>query len=182
VAISIGSFQISRNSIVLQFVPAVVAYLILQMQMDTVRSVEMRVAFSQLFEKWSAGAAAEDMHLLVHSPMPIYWNIHGGAGRSTNRPSTWIVSLIISISMMTLLAIGALAFEVQAYYLLYEADLVGSASLNISAAAAAFFVVGFIAYNVVLVISGAPSTSPAPPWVMQKVSLTRFRRSRNGLG
>jgi hypothetical protein len=90
VTITIGSFQISRNSIVLQFVPVLVAYLILQMTMDTTRNVEMRAAFSELFAKWSAEAGAHDMDLLLHSPMPVYWNV-AGAGKSGNRPRAWIV-------------------------------------------------------------------------------------------
>lgn len=124
--ISIGSFQITRSSLALVFLPMIVAFLLLQSIMDTEKAARVGTAFSETFKLWSEKARENDLDALLFSPAPLYWNTTGVV-----KPlNSWFdpidtVETVAGLSLLFATLIGALAFEAQAYYILYPTHTSG---------------------------------------------------------
>jgi hypothetical protein len=122
VEVSIGAFRITRNSAPLTFIPVIVAYLYFQLILDSVKLSELIAAFKAVFEKWSANAASNGLGLFISPAMPIYWNFSMSAPPSVKKRHNKLEDGI-SILLITTMLLGVLAFEGQAFYLLFNSNL-----------------------------------------------------------
>ena len=75
---SVASFSFHKGSVVLQVVPAVVAYLFLQIITDSIRLADMGIAFRRLFGRWLGGREYPGPAALLCRP-------HQYIGTSSNR-------------------------------------------------------------------------------------------------
>lgn len=125
--ITIGSFQLSSGSVVLVFIPGLVAYLYLQAVDQTTTLDSVQIAFTEALSKWSAEAEKNDLDLLAFPSMALYWSSGVTNGYTDNR--SWLESFKgwTSSIILIVVQIGVFAFEGLAYYKLYR----GSALHNI---------------------------------------------------
>ena len=115
--ISLYSFQIGKGSVVLQFLPVFVAYLLLQVMRDTMYLGVLSAAFSAAFEKWSPEAVSNDLDLLVQASLPFFWKLDRrekeGYGVLDKEESQ------LGFTFWAFIVAGVYVFEIQAFYLLY---------------------------------------------------------------
>jgi len=134
--ISVGSFSIHQGSVVLRFVPAVVAYLFLQIITDSIRLADMDIAFRQLFSRWlgwkeylKTGNFTETDNFIqtggfIMPATPLYWNIKQSLPkRDTIQYRRYALEYSASSWFTAALVAGVLAFEAHAYYVLYNRQL-----------------------------------------------------------
>jgi hypothetical protein len=145
--ISIGSFQISSGSLVIIFVPALVAYLYLQAISDSTQLDTQQIAFTAALAKWSAKAEQNDLDLLIAPSQALYWSVSASGGYEENRTwldnlSKWTSNIVLLITMLTVFT-----FEGWAYYKLYRSPITHDVAWIISACIAFFcLVAGFILF------------------------------------
>jgi hypothetical protein len=119
VVLQVASFHIYKGSVVLIFIPAIVSYLYLQMNIDSTRLKNLQEVFTQVFRRWNEKAEENDLDVWVKPPQAIYWNVGGSAFRSTNRVPSDTVEGVASYILGPIFILGVLAFEAQAYYALF---------------------------------------------------------------
>lgn len=118
---SVASFSFHKGSVVLQVVPAVVAYLFLQIVTDSIRLADMGNAFRHLFSRWLGERGRPETGGFIMPATPLYWTIKQSLP-STNTiqyrryargywTSSWFTVVLVT---------GILAFEAHAYYVLYN--------------------------------------------------------------
>jgi hypothetical protein len=146
--ISIGSFEISKGSVTLLFIPMLVAYLYFQMQVESVRLYTLRHVFSVAFSKWSSKAAENDLDVFIHPAMPVYWDVYGNAEDKTNRPLTTYVESIAALPFMVVIIVGVVGFEIQAYSSLRRQSSTNHSLWLISASVASFCIIIAFIYNI----------------------------------
>ena len=120
--VTIAEFRITRDSVVFTFLPAIVAYLYFQLLVNSVRTDRLTSLIEAAFKKWSAKGGANDLHAWIVQMSPLYWNVgmptssefQGRADRLEDGVSQGIVIAIL---------FGVLAFEGQAYYILFNPEL-----------------------------------------------------------
>jgi hypothetical protein len=124
---SIGSFSFNKGSIVLQFVPAVVAYLFLQIVTDSIRLADMGTAFRRLFARWLGGKESLKADGLIETSgfimpaTPLYWNIKQSLpSKNIVQYRRYSLEYWTSTGFTVVLVAGILAFEGHAYYILYS--------------------------------------------------------------
>ncbi len=117
--LSIGSFSISRDSIALVFLPAIVSVLFLQTVLDTSKAGRLYGAFSDAFKIWSPKASENKLDLVFDQPQPAYWTPFIPVYDKDDMDSIDKFEDIISSVSMAVVAIGAVVFEGQAYYVLF---------------------------------------------------------------
>jgi hypothetical protein len=118
-SVSIGSFHITRGSIVFNFLPVVVAYLFLQISTDYNKADQLVRAFSGAFSLWSKEAESNDLDLLIQGPMLVYWNPYTGRIRDVNQSTAGRVEFAASAVLTYGILLAILAFEAHAYYALF---------------------------------------------------------------
>jgi hypothetical protein len=130
--ISIGSFHVSKGSVVLTFIPAVVGYLYLEVVLDSQRIDQVNTAFRTAFEVWSVKARAEDLNEFMYGPQPTYWTSLLSGGRNIYRVDTIndITSIIFAIGLL----VGVLLYEGQAYSALFPSHASSFITWSISLA------------------------------------------------
>jgi len=144
VRINLGSFEIVKGSIVLQFIPALVAFLFFQIIVDSARLFTLRRVFGTAFSKWSNEGHVDDLDFFILPNMPVYWDIAGGSESRINRPLARNVELIAATFFMFLILFGLISFEAQAYYLLYRQPSSSQILWLISACVTGFcLIIGF---------------------------------------
>jgi hypothetical protein len=117
---SVASFTFHKGSVVLQVVPAVAAYLFLQIITDSIRLADMGIAFRQLFDKWLGGKRHAETGGFVMPATPLYWNIKQSLpSRSIIQYRRYALQYSASTWFTGVLVAGVLAFEAHAYYVLY---------------------------------------------------------------
>jgi hypothetical protein len=121
--ISIGSFSISRDSIALVFLPAIVAFLFLQMALDTCKTLRLYNAFSAAFEKWFPKGARNELDLVLDQPQPAYWGAFQADFDKAKMDMLDKREYFTSAVFILVIIIGTLAFEAQAYYVLFPAHI-----------------------------------------------------------
>ncbi len=132
--ISIGSFTVSRTSIVLVFLPAVIAFLYVQTLWDSIRTTQLDNAAGEIFKKWSAKASENDLdHLLIPSQM-LFWMTLGDRLQKTNETSSFRLTRTTSTILLLIFILGIFAFEGQAYYALFPSRAYGFYAWAISLA------------------------------------------------
>jgi hypothetical protein len=118
--LTVGSFQVAKDSIVLQAIPPLVAYLYFQSTVYAQSLHSMRQAFSLAFKRWSLAADANDLDAFLFAPMPLHWNVAGGSERPVNAPLVRRVEGIAVGILGPLISLGVWVFEAQAYYKLFS--------------------------------------------------------------
>lgn len=142
VSIGFGSFQLSKGSIVLQFIPVVVSYLLFQTVVNTSRITLLITAFEAALARWAPKAAENDLHgLVVLAPLPLYWNVTFGYDLGANRLINNIAETVTSLAFTLTITLGAIAFEAQAYYVLYHSQLGQNLAWLLSLLASSFCLV-----------------------------------------
>lgn len=119
---SVASFSFHKGSVVLQIVPAVVAYLFLQIIADSMRLADMGIAFRHLFSRWLGGGKAyREVGGFIMPATPLYWNIKQSLpSRGTIQYRRYALEYSASSWFTGVLVVGILAFEAHAYYVLYS--------------------------------------------------------------
>jgi hypothetical protein len=140
--ISISSFQFSRHSVVMIFVPVLVAYLFYQLSIDSTKSDRIGPAFNTTFKLWCPKGADNDLEILVQGPAPLYAN-SSTFSSSKFGSLTEKIEDIASIPFIFVLLLGVLAFEGQAYYVLFSHSILWFVSVVL---AVYFLVLGIIVY------------------------------------
>jgi hypothetical protein len=115
---TLAGFHIDRSSIVLQFIPALIAYLFLQSIVDSVRSGQMQEALRQAFVQWSSPAGRNDLDAYIVPAYPLFWNPGKVEPRAENKLATYRIYRIISVAFLALIVAITLCYEFQAYYVL----------------------------------------------------------------
>jgi hypothetical protein len=122
---SVASFSFHKGSVVLQFVPAVVAYLFLQIITDSIRLADMGFAFRRLFRRWLGGGGRGEGYLgtggFIMPATPLYWTIKQSLpSTDTIQHRRYALQYWASSWFTGVLVAGILAFEAHAYYVLYS--------------------------------------------------------------
>ena len=118
---SVASFSFHKGSVVLQFVPAVVAYLFLQIITDSIRLADMGIAFRRLFGRWLGGGEYPGTGGFIMPATPLYWTIKQSLpSREIIQYRRYALQYWASSWFTGVLVAGILAFEAHAYYVLYS--------------------------------------------------------------
>lgn len=118
---SVASFSFHKGSVVLQFVPAVVAYLFLQIITDSIRLADMGIAFRRLFGRWLGGRGYPGTGGFIMPATPLYWTIKQSLpSRGIIQYRRYALQYWASSWFTGVLVAGILAFEAHAYYVLYS--------------------------------------------------------------
>ncbi len=118
---SVASFSFHKGSVVLQFVPAVVAYLFLQIVTDSIRLADMGKVFRQLFDRWLGGRGYPETGGFIMPATPLYWTIKQSLpSRDTIQYRRYARQYWASSWFTVVLVVGILAFEAHAYYVLHS--------------------------------------------------------------
>jgi hypothetical protein len=118
-SISIGSFVVARGSVALVFLPTLAAYIFFQIATDLSRFNQLLRIFSAVYKIWREKAVENDLEVPLIGPVPLYWNPIGTTYSAANRYTSDKIEMVGSITLMIAVAIGIIAFEAQAYYVLY---------------------------------------------------------------
>jgi hypothetical protein len=116
--LSIGSFSLSKGSIALSFLPAVVSFLFMQIIFDTRKVNRLDRAFSETFKIWSPKASENELDHILGEPQPIYWNTRFPLYIKNVDSLDKIEENSVTIVML-IITFGFAVFEGQAYYALY---------------------------------------------------------------
>jgi hypothetical protein len=150
------SFQLSRNSLVFTFLPALVAYLYLQMIFDTIRLDRMSYTYEAAFKRWSSKASDNDLDLWISPTQPIYWNIGGAV--SSHRAAYDKIEVFAVYCLWFLILLGVLGFEVQAFYILFNANLSKDIPWFISVSISFSFILCTASYTIAYMLTNEEGT------------------------
>lgn len=117
VRVSLGAFQVNRNSIVFVFLPALIAYLYLQTILDSVRVDRTNYTYEAAFKEWSSKASAKGLHWWITPIQPAYWNI-GARPKPTFKNTHDSIEKWISWVLWLIILLGVPGFEIQAFHVL----------------------------------------------------------------
>jgi ABC-type maltose transport system permease subunit len=121
-SITIASFRVVQHSVVLQFIPGLVSYLYFQVYVDTVQITSLYRVFTFTFRRWRPDAERNDLDSLIIPSLPLFWNPVAGRIRPENsRPKDKLEEWASTI-FVTVILVGVLAFEAQAYYALFRSN------------------------------------------------------------
>ena len=118
--ITIGSFHLTRGSVVLIFLPALVSYLYLQIASDTVKGTRVFEAFNSAEKIWTPKAEENNLDYLLLGPQPIFINPFSGWISQTHMRSVDKLEDRASGVFLVIYHLGVLAFSIQAYYVLFS--------------------------------------------------------------
>jgi hypothetical protein len=118
---ALSGFHIDRSSVVFQALPALVAYLYMQVLTDSTESSDLRDVFTHVFARWSPQAEQNDLDVFLKPAYPLYWRLAWNA-REENRLSYDRVRSAIGWVFAIIVLIGTLGFEAQAYYALFSGN------------------------------------------------------------
>jgi hypothetical protein len=118
-SISIGSFAISRGTVILDFMPALAAYFFLQVIADWGKVNQLTKVLKATFQAWSKKAEENDLDVFLLGSVPLYWDPQSGYTKATNIYPADRVQTVATNTTMVVILLGILAFEAQAYYVLF---------------------------------------------------------------
>lgn len=121
VRVSLGAFQVNRNSIVFVFLPALIAYLYLQVILDSVRVDRTNYTYEAAFQVWSSKASAKGLHWWITPTQPAYWNI-GARPKEQFKNIHDHIETAISWVLWVIILLGVPGFEIQAFHVLSSHD------------------------------------------------------------
>ena len=116
---TLAGFSISKGSITLQFIPALISYLYLQVNTDSTRISYLHRTLGFTMARWSALAEENDLDVLIRPYYPLYYRPHwtsGSVGRYRGDKATSIASGVLGMMVQII----PLAFTVQAYWVLFQ--------------------------------------------------------------
>lgn len=117
--ITVASLQVSKHSLVFELTPAFIAYLYLQVAIESNRASRVRGAYMAAFDKWLPGNKETEIHFLAEPPQPPYWSF-SEYNLPANISRADAADVRVTVFPIILFLIGALAFELIAYYYLYH--------------------------------------------------------------
>jgi hypothetical protein len=116
--LNIGSFHVTKDSVVLLFLPAVISFLYLQTVLDTLKAWRLKTVFSYVFDLWLPDSTENGISHFLYGPSPAYWATFDApnVGRSDqfDKGESGANSLFRGI-----IVFGTFVFETQAYYVLF---------------------------------------------------------------
>jgi hypothetical protein len=118
-SVIVASFIVVRGSVVLYFLPVLVAYILYQNCTDSNKSRQLGVIYKEIFKLWSEKAEKNDLDVPLLGPSPLYWNVSLGKGRAENTYPSNKVEIVGSRALTVAIFLGIIYFEGQAYYLLF---------------------------------------------------------------
>ena len=71
----------------LDFLPALAAYMLYQVITDATKADQLQNIFAEAFKLWSEKAETNDLDTILTGPAPLYWNPLGGTNRTINTVS-----------------------------------------------------------------------------------------------
>lgn len=117
--LSIGSFKISRNSITLTFLPGVISFFFMQIILDSAKVNRLYYIFFAVFKIWSPEGSINELDQLLDQPLPTYWSMSSTSIEHQDRLDK--LEIVSSTMLLWAVIIGVIAFEGQAYYVLFPA-------------------------------------------------------------
>lgn len=153
--ITLGVFKIGRGSVAVVLIPALVAYLYLQIYFDSIRINRMRRVFRETFSYWSSLAAASELDMYVLPRFYLFWSPGLGAKfQKGNEPRVEGLVRFTGMTLMLVIVTGLIAFEIQAYAVLRKPESPEFNILWIASLCIAAFCIGVTAIYGVLVPTG----------------------------
>lgn len=136
-ALTLGGFTIAAGSVVIVFIPALTAYVSFQVIRDTIRFKSLQMAFLESFKLWRRVGYYNDLDLLVLPGQAAFWDFT----QVSRNYSDWRGSVIEWGEEIAagVIATAVIAFEAQAYYILYTHRGTNIILWIISAAITLFF-------------------------------------------
>jgi hypothetical protein len=117
--ITIFSFAIPKHSVAIQFIPAVVAFLYVQMVQDSIQINRSRVAFSKAFDLWSKSSKSLELSTYILPSSSLYWSPFMDDVRTPPSEDEAIIYRI-GVSFEAIFLILLVAFLGQAYFTLFS--------------------------------------------------------------
>jgi hypothetical protein len=134
--LTIAEFKITRGSVVLVTIPAIVSYLFAQIALDTQRAAQANAAFAAAFSMWSAKAGENELEQLLYRPQPLYWTAITRDPKGDNLYRLDRMHDLSSVIFAIILIVAIVAFEVHAYFATFSSHhyiyILWGASLCIS--------------------------------------------------
>jgi hypothetical protein len=147
VNVTISSFRVTKGSVILDILPALVAFLFLQSVIDAIKADHVVKASWIAAYLWSEKFSTNDLDTLIHGPSPLYWSSNFlGSTRDENTYRSDKVHLVAGLTFLLVLWLAVIVFEAHAYYVLFPSSLaLWSVSL--------FFTIGCLALSVATLIA-----------------------------
>jgi hypothetical protein len=117
--ITIGSFTITRNSVILVFLPAFVAYFFFQIVADQNRLNQLLDMYFEAASLWTPKGKENDIATPLLGSAPLYWNAFSGFYYKNNTYLSDKIEAAGSVVLMIFVLSGGVALEAQAYYVLF---------------------------------------------------------------
>ena len=136
--IQVASFTVARNSLVLVFLPAFVAYFFFQVTADHNRIFQLEDLYEQAFLLWCEKGGKNDLDTPLLGPSPLYWNVTADHYYVENISRADKIENFGGLVMMVVIFFGIIAFEGQAYYIIFTSKNLEIAAGVISAAVTIF--------------------------------------------
>ena len=127
-AVTIFTVGIPKHSIIAQLIPAVVAFVYLQIIRDGIDVNRSRIAFSTAFELWSKRSRANELDEYIWPPSRLYWSPFI-RDRSKELDFAHRKKGPVGGSLEAMFSVLFLAFLGQAYYILFVPHLNKSLAL-----------------------------------------------------
>jgi hypothetical protein len=121
--LTIGSFHVSKGSIPLLFLPAVVSFLYYQLVLDSCHAARQHTAFGFVFDLWAPKAGENCLPLVLRIPEPAYWNALGADSSTDFQDAFDKEEYRSSAIFIVLIILGVYVFVGQAYYVLIPAHI-----------------------------------------------------------
>jgi hypothetical protein len=116
--VTIFSFTLPKHSIVFQLLPAVVAYLDVQMTYESIELNRSQAAFNSAFGLWSSHSKRNGLYEYIWPPSSLHWSPFFTEMRASRTSGDRIKNRTIA-PFSTLFNLALIAFEIQAYYILF---------------------------------------------------------------
>jgi hypothetical protein len=136
-AITVASLKISKHSLVFELLPAFIAYLYLQVAIESNRASRVRETYMDAFDKWLPTNKETEIHFLAEPPQPPYWSFSEySLPVNVSRADT--ADVRVTVLLVILLTLGGLFFEFLAYFYLYNHQFPVNPVLFIASATVTF--------------------------------------------
>jgi hypothetical protein len=117
---TIGSFSFANSSVVLIFLPTVIGYMIFDSYLNTKQWLDLERAYRALTRLSAPEVSDNDLDLLLRPPLPPLWTVGSAFSPANATMAENFIYHVVALSRTVALLILPLAFEVQAYYHLFN--------------------------------------------------------------
>ena len=139
VQVTVASFRITRGSVVLDLLPALIAFLFSQAMADAVRANQLTDIYSKVFALWSKKAYDNDLDTELLGPLPLYWMPTSGEVSDENLAKSTELVLYTSQWLSFAFITAVIIFEAHAYYVLFSTNVPAIIMWAVSACCTLFF-------------------------------------------